>query len=1070
MLLVGAASILDQILRANLGLHGPALGAPNLPSSPLYLLRVSDAELESLRAALAVELRSSDTQSASECAAFCLWAAVRFRRAYQGGPWTWRLVLEPLAYSPPARRLYEVVRKGLSFLGRGILSGPLGTEYLFTLACEGGLPLWLLRSEGAHVRRFFRDLLRERETYPHTSSIELAWRASASVLPESLRNEILVGLSAALVDEIAQLRRRAPPSASPELWLDRYDPGWRSRLPIETDDELANELVRGLLEARAPTPARIGIDSFLSLDPPRLHRKLTLPGMLRADEVSKRFGLGPNLELPSRIELRLVRGAESHKRGALLYRQYQGDSYEVEVDHDSETTFDGELRLGFGDRSIELPGGESLGTGPWTFACSDPHHLPLRATGEARLMAEKLVVAVPASGSLEVLEGTAEPIGKLTAEARTGRALFALSGRARVSWDELEQDRSVLIESGAPSDEATSYYLRGARLANPFEDDLWLGTPTVFRVGVDGLAKAVSGRELEWRGAGGSWTATPGLGLGRVRVRTEREEVFSSPVRVLPGDFSLQAQPLARGGHVTLSSARLTDVGVAGPSAVEVRRDGGKFVVELSPSETARTLSLHLRFGAIELPIKILSPLTFTAFLRGAESMSASDLEGLASVRAVGGHAHGRGGYLVEGRLEAQGERPGKWAILGRLSSVDPTRDELGLDALRGLVAAQLSSSDQLDARVRLKISGGSGRPPVLLVQRHHAELAVEREPTQRSVSLPETWDAAESLQAFPIWRMSEPAPLRRLSERTWVLEYSACRPGPYLVVGPRGIRPLRVTVPGPIEEEESLLHAAIRTGDPIRRAELMEAAVAALERNPLDPDWSVVDGQLARLGIVPANAFDLLRRIVQRPTTAALALLRAPARHFVAIWEGLEELPMLWSTLPCEAFRRAFESLSKSTQETFGSSGSEILRGMISGFVACAPRQALYMGAILEWLSEARPELGLDLRGSPWVARARKEPAALLQIVAELSRSLPEYSPGTSDILEGAKSLGIELPGVAEDRRWLSLAPAVSAAAALGRVKVTEPLQFELRRARSIRPDEFELAHTIHLALGLSS
>ncbi len=90
-------------------------------------------------------------------ALLCLFAAERLWRHHDGGTFEWE---DALGITPKSvQKTYEVITRGLSGWGRSIKKASNKTEryqYIYTLACEGGLPLKLLQTP--KVREYFKAL------------------------------------------------------------------------------------------------------------------------------------------------------------------------------------------------------------------------------------------------------------------------------------------------------------------------------------------------------------------------------------------------------------------------------------------------------------------------------------------------------------------------------------------------------------------------------------------------------------------------------------------------------------------------------------------------------------------------------------------------------------------------------------------------------------------------------------------------------------------------------------------------------------------------------------------------
>ena len=127
-------------------------------------------------------------------------------------------------------------------------------KYLVTIACEGGLPLLLLKKENAHLYRYFKNLLEFYHRERHSASCnatDIARRLS-TILPRSLRHEIVFKLGGDLVKKIVDLQEEVADALNPIRALDRSNENWRDRLPLPIEDGTVEFLLKNLVrEARA---------------------------------------------------------------------------------------------------------------------------------------------------------------------------------------------------------------------------------------------------------------------------------------------------------------------------------------------------------------------------------------------------------------------------------------------------------------------------------------------------------------------------------------------------------------------------------------------------------------------------------------------------------------------------------------------------------------------------------------------------------------------------------------------------------------------------------------------------
>lgn len=130
--------------------------------APLHSYRISQEQYRRLENHIrnALQYRRLGTSAA----AFTLWVAVRFRRDFAGGSYSWDFLTEPLRLGKNYDDLHLLTRRGLAEFGRALRQNEEGTTYyLMTLAAEGGFPEALLAAPDGLARRAVRGILSDIE-------------------------------------------------------------------------------------------------------------------------------------------------------------------------------------------------------------------------------------------------------------------------------------------------------------------------------------------------------------------------------------------------------------------------------------------------------------------------------------------------------------------------------------------------------------------------------------------------------------------------------------------------------------------------------------------------------------------------------------------------------------------------------------------------------------------------------------------------------------------------------------------------------------------------------------------
>ena len=179
--------------------------------NPLCTYKCTDAEFEALRLALASSLDGEPEGATTiESACFVLFGAEWFRREHSGGHWTWDGIFQALAVSGPdnPQMRSKMVMEGLGYWKREVFYTGTNRAFLITLAAEGGLPLKLLREQGAHLRRFFRALLQDLEDAQGGGEVYAVSERAAEFLPASFCRPKLRTTSVSLSALMASIFRR----------------------------------------------------------------------------------------------------------------------------------------------------------------------------------------------------------------------------------------------------------------------------------------------------------------------------------------------------------------------------------------------------------------------------------------------------------------------------------------------------------------------------------------------------------------------------------------------------------------------------------------------------------------------------------------------------------------------------------------------------------------------------------------------------------------------------------------------------------------------------------------------
>ena len=929
---------------------------------PLYRYRCSEPEWEQLGIELKDTLRHRELAhlNPEKSALLVLYAAEWWRRKYEGGPWTWEGICEDLALTDTQTSIYEAVARGLQRWGRPVLVLHGHKRWLATLACEGGLPIALLRRDGTHLYRFFRAVLEHLKTFVKTGdegTDELTAIAEhyQRLLPTSFQHEGVYTLVGELVGRVWRICRAVGelPEDNVFNWLDTQRPGWRDELPLLVDDVTADTLLRCLIREAAEisrtqtAPVRIETSVIQTISEAYLTRRVCFPPKLPTGDFESLFQT-VSTEVPRRLRLHLVSADGSAVTGAGILSRREGGGEEYWALEGLGTTSGeiqgvnalGEVYLEVGRsgcpalKAVGLEGSGALGDLPWVFRTEGEDVTSpgrLLAVGSCRSSASTLLVAMPPDQTHMVIEGNLEPL-QLIADTR--RQLFRLQGKLKL---EVPGGR-VRIESGHTVDDpAAVYSFSGRRMEGLASgESVWKGIPSIHARSATGSARKLVDRELvfvdeQGRQGGGSW--------GRLRFQHVVDGVILTEgiLPVVPPDLAmgLVVGHAKAEGQVQFQSPYLKDVGIVSDmERISFRKDqkSGRHNLYLLASDDAPSLlTIRLKFSSSCLDLKLLFPQQFTRFvrpdgrkLRRDEEVHLDHLD-LLNVVATGCKDRVR----LNASLKDPEHPERNLQVSFPLVSGHHDDRTLALRDVQPAIVLLLACSPHPDAYVQLELAllGRSAQScPRIKVRRYdwvldkdvgtgYVRLSYVPGPTDKVV--------VEARRMTEIGKV--PEELKRTgddgSQSAWNFDPTARQPGPWLITVRDGAwhrgRSLLWTVltasqpGGPLLEPHppagpATLRAGI-TSDPEKvRLALLKQVLPELAKNPLHPDWALMDSYLCLCENLPPSTFDVMRAAIELPEVVALWALRLTPAKGQSLWKTLEQLPFMWELVALSAWNKA--------------------------------------------------------------------------------------------------------------------------------------------------------------------
>lgn len=868
-------------------------------------------------------------------------------------------------------KLQRMVTDGLSGWRLAVLPGDRRTHYLVTLACEGGLPLQLVVREQANLRSFFHALLTEFQVHSVNGALargitprELAKRVDFH-LPKSLRNDIVVGLSADLVEVIAHYAPKVRGAPDPIVALDAQFPEWRQQMPLDLADDIAKAFLRGLVEDATTIASQRGpkiswkrsirlITRPSSLDDASaavwdLVGRLELPSILQLTDLQSQF---PAIEIAGKFDLLLSSGASSPAE-PVAFGTTRAVEQTVALDKLRAATrltrgasVAGERQLLFrGQRGLAaetdaFSGARELSALPWIFvetAHSEPGLMDLIGEGSVRARAAEAFVVCPADFTFDVGVGSSCAAYGVV-EGLPDRRVFCVVGS--VGFVDASGARCTVVVNSSETAEPVEYHVSGKR--GYFGRELtprFMGAPSLFSQSTTGVPRRIEPQNLLWRSTlpGSRWTPCGGesLGDGFLRYVRAGEVLFQTRISILPSAFAitLEAGDKDTGvieiDHAAGANIEVADTGATGTMVVHTPAKSRLKVAATG----AAPVSLALRLvWSLRGDTTLLVP--FPSKNVGFSSRSGAWLNSDASIavtqlsryRATASVPTRFADFHVEGRYLAppHGARPGRGSsrlIMQDMKEVVGGVFELDISLLQGRINRLLNADDELDGSVRLVIASNSVQhlaQSTLQVKRYDLKLTYDR-----LMGLQLEFEAlsrlssreidALVLRAFPIHDpLADPIVLERVGPINWSIP-DDLPAGPWLVAGWDGawcrIRPMIFAVDGELPQvsDDSLAQAILEL--PLTRGAAIANVIDRLGEDPDNEDWNLALGYLRWVDDFPASTFDTLRCIARNPAACALFALVVLEREpdaFDKMWRTLETLPFSWYALPEGAWTSA--------------------------------------------------------------------------------------------------------------------------------------------------------------------
>lgn len=488
---------------------------------------------------------------------FVRWAAEYYRRNYEGGVLSWNFLTDALALSLEQDVLRGLTREGLRRHGRGqLLTSSHGTQYLASLAAEGGIPVHLLAQEGGYRQALLglvSDMDRFGAACPQEETLGFA-RSRVARLPMGYRRKEFLEVFVEFAREISVLRQSAPENMPPneiEAWLDRERPGWTENLVLQLDGPAARSLIsQAIGQSRSAgttaPPIRRQIRQSkhgLWTGHVRIEPSVRLPGNLVPFDrkTSRRYRLGVSGKASESVPDLLFSLEPYEARNEWQCRRISSErsaSFDFAVDRAIEIVAmaDGKYL-----DQIDLPGGAAISLERPSFwslaetgAAGEPVALDHAGNANLRTVDPKIWLWLPAGNALNIDEGVEIEEGPSV----LGGKLWQIQGNGRVR----SADWNARIETRAENtdrDEIVAHGKRSHKIRDASGQPIYLGMPSILAREAGKSFRAPTAKDLLYRVKGQpAWSPKPPsenfAGRLEIAIREDGNVGMRISVQILP--------------------------------------------------------------------------------------------------------------------------------------------------------------------------------------------------------------------------------------------------------------------------------------------------------------------------------------------------------------------------------------------------------------------------------------------------------------------------------------------------------------------------------------------------------
>jgi hypothetical protein len=1090
----------------------------------LYAYRCSEKKYDELaklvKHGIDLELKNKSA-SPQFPALFCLYAAETFCRKHSDGVWAWDTIFNQLGIQTPSnQKTSNWVNQGLEWWGRPLIRRQSGDrQFLVTIACEGGLPLNLLRNKTA-ISQFFRSVLEnyharrlEGEDYAEQIASE-----QASLLPSSLRQDVVFRLAGKLIAKIVEFQGTVSNAANPVEELNATIPDWRKQLPLRLEDETAEVLLTGLVhrssELSKDFSIRMRWRGWLreTANGWQVEKVLDAPERLSVEQVATWTGL-QQISIP-RLRM-ILHTPDGNDAVALLTLNQRGDGeaiYRREWLRRAGVKCNGsavsllhEIHISLGETTHRIPiyNGEPWGELPWVFVGRDgSKEWEWLTEGSASTRSEIALVLVKENVvPLATEQGEFEKVGAIHS---LKRVIYCVMGD--VKFVSAIGD-SYRIRCRAECDSDESFELVGNTVNDVLnERPVFRGLPSIMVSNASGQRHRAIGK-VQWRPLHeqGAWRDNEAGCRGRVwlcLMETDSNvERFRCQVDVVPKSFRIERMVGTnnRSGEYRLCGVNEASLSSIERQTVDIQAAWNEIKISCLPLQNTapEALRLLLYWSSVEqLEIALPYPQRGAVFQLTGKTLvdrSVVPLGRLGGLQLFLQDQSDNSRFILD--VQLQGSSLG---FRQQLPALQNGRLAFSLEVERDRIASLLASTDNQDVSVEIKILCGQE----CLAAVNLARFDVAMQPNyannyvvigEKSVPrLGDDWETRIQVEMIPLWNpMAEPLILAKSDEygSSWDVPANL-DVGPWWIMGRDGdwtrFRPLLWSVKyNPsnvleITDTNLSLKTAILEKDEQKRNSQLADIMIALGQNAEHSDWPLMFDYIRLTREFPPSSLDVLKQFVTHPPALALALLKVDENTFDQLWSLSEQMPFSWSLVPVKVWGDTAQLYFNSLHESLAciESAEEIVWNIFKAFRERTVSRRDSWKPLCDWLQE-QLFLNKPTEGGSLLQLARMADGAYLKDLIPQAEQELQGRHSADEQWPQSREVMLHFDKIESKYRYneksppfrpVRCAPFVAAQLSLQGIQPSPMLVYELRLIRAFDSKWFFEVYGIALALGLAA